>query len=159
LTGIDERASGLHVTPFSLPGKPPLHTRRNERNPDDNVGLRIEDERSGGVLAYASGVAGPSSALHALTQGAGAVFFDGTFWSNAELVGKGVGTRDAADMAHWPLSGNDGSLEFLKRLEVPRRILIHINNTNPLLDEDSKEKKLAASLGVELAYDGMELSL
>jgi pyrroloquinoline quinone biosynthesis protein B len=159
LLGPDGAPSGLQLSALSLPGKPPLHTRRSGRSLEDNVGLRIEETRSGHVVAYASGVAGPSPALVELTRGASVVFFDGTFWENEELVGQGVGDRDAADMAHWPLAGEAGSLVFLQRLEVPRRILIHINNTNPLLDEDSAELELTTSLGVEVAYDGMELSL
>jgi pyrroloquinoline quinone biosynthesis protein B len=72
--------------------------------------------------------------------GADAVFFDGTFWSSDELTSLGAGTRKAEDMAHWPLSGASGSLEFLRKLPAKKRILIHINNTNPLLRDDSQER-------------------
>jgi pyrroloquinoline quinone biosynthesis protein B len=71
----------------------------------------------------------------------------------------GASTRNAADMAHWPIGGKDGSLEYLGRHTGRRRILIHINNSNPLLREDSPERELTRAAGVELAYDGMEFEL
>jgi pyrroloquinoline quinone biosynthesis protein B len=91
--------------------------------------------------------------------GANAVFFDGTFWSSEELVELGVGERRAEDMAHWPLSGAGGSLEFLRKLPAKRRVLIHINNTNPILREDSAEREVVRAFDVAVAHDGMELSL
>ena len=156
--GEPEAVAGLSVTALSVPGKPPLHVTR-EPEPEDNVGLRIQDPRTGAVLAYLSGVKGPSPELGFITQGASAVFFDGTFWTNDELIRLGISERTAADMAHWPLGGDTGSLEYLKRLDVPRRVLIHINNTNPVLREDSEERRAGRPPGVEIAFDGMELSV
>jgi pyrroloquinoline quinone biosynthesis protein B len=158
LRRADGTESGLRVTAFTVLGKPPLHARRTP-DAEDNVGLRIEEPRTGAVLAYISGVGGPSPSLEALTRGARAVFFDGTFWSNDELVSLGVVTRTARDMSHWPLGDADGSLAYLERLEVPRRILIHVNNSNPILREDSAERRALGAAGVEVAFDGMELSL
>ena len=92
--------------------------------------------------------------------GAAAVFFDGTFWSNDELTGKGVGTRDAADMSHWPIGGERGSLRFLGDFPATaNRVFIHINNTNPILREDSAERAAVQGAGVQVAFDGMDLSL
>jgi pyrroloquinoline quinone biosynthesis protein B len=158
LRRADGADSGLSVTAFPVLGKPPLHAGRAPEA-EDNVGLRIEDRRSGAVLAYISGIGGPSPALDALTRGARAVFFDGTFWSNDELVRLGVVTRSARDMSHWPLGDADGSLAYLERLAVPRRILIHVNNSNPILREDSAERRVLDAAGIEVAFDGMELSL
>ena len=120
------------------------------------MGFRIR--HGGKTLAYLSAVAGPSPEVDAAVAGADCVFFDGTFWSSDELVAAGLGTRRAEDMAHWPVGGSAGSLPYLRALSG-RRILIHINNTNPLLAEDAPERRALADAGIELAQDGMELEL
>jgi pyrroloquinoline quinone biosynthesis protein B len=127
--------------------------------PGDNVGLRICQPERAAVLAYLPAVAALSSQVTEAMADASAVFFDGTFWSNDELTGKGVGTRDAADMSHWPLGGDGGSLHFLRESSAKRRVFIHINNTNPILREDSAERALVARAGMEVAFDGMDLVL
>lgn len=158
LLTADGRASGLTLTSLPVPGKPPLHAR-SAPSPEDNVGLRIEDERTGGVLAYVSGVAGPSESVNECVAGANAVFFDGTFWRRDELVALSVGTRYAEDMAHWVLSGPNGSLAFLSSVRAARKLFIHINNTNPILRDDSAERAEVRAAGVEVAEDGLEFSL
>jgi pyrroloquinoline quinone biosynthesis protein B len=90
---------------------------------------------------------------------AAAVFFDGTFWSNDELTGQGLGLRDARAMSHWPIGGARGSMPFLRDCPAKRRILIHVNNTNPILREDSPERAELDAASVEVAHDGMELEL
>jgi pyrroloquinoline quinone biosynthesis protein B len=87
------------------------------------------------------------------------VFFDGTFWTSDELIAAGLGTRRAEDMAHWPISGPGGSLEFLAGLKARRRIFIHVNNTNPMLREGSAARAEVARAGVEVATDGLEVEL
>ncbi|MGH2898348.1 MAG: pyrroloquinoline quinone biosynthesis protein PqqB, partial [Solirubrobacteraceae bacterium] len=151
--------SGLLVTALPIPGKLPLHLEQlRAPSPEDNVGLRIRDRRRSGTLAYLPAVAGPSAAVDAALQGADCVFFDGTFWSSDELIAANLGTRRAEDMAHWPVGGASGSLSLLAKLPG-RRILIHVNNTNPLLREDGPERKALDASGVEIAHDGMELAL
>jgi pyrroloquinoline quinone biosynthesis protein B len=90
--------------------------------------------------------------------GADCIFFDGTFWTGDEMVSAGLGTRRAEDMAHWPVGGVGGSMSYLAD-RPGRRVLIHINNTNPLLREDGPERAELAAAGIELAHDGMELEL
>ncbi|HTO07997.1 MAG TPA: pyrroloquinoline quinone biosynthesis protein PqqB [Myxococcota bacterium] len=151
--------TGLFVTALPVPGKLPLHLERTRAaSPEDNVGLRIRDPATGGVLAYLPAVAGASRAVSDAAQAADCVFFDGTFWSSDELVAAGLGTRRAEDMAHWPVGGSEGSLAWLAKLPG-RRILIHVNNTNPLLREDGRERAAAEAAGVEVAHDGLELYL
>jgi pyrroloquinoline quinone biosynthesis protein B len=151
--------SGLHLTALPIPGKRPLHLESTgAASPEDNVGFRIRDAGTGKTLAYLSAVAGWSPVLDELVSGADCVFFDGTFWTSDELVKEGLGTRRAEDMAHWPVGGVGGSLEYLSSQRA-RRVLIHINNTNPLLREGGPERAQLAAAGVELAYDGMELAL
>jgi pyrroloquinoline quinone biosynthesis protein B len=150
----------LRVTAVPISGNMPLHMKGlREPSVEDNVGYVIRDERTGGKLAYLSGVAGPSPALERAVADADVVFFDGTFWTSDELIRLGLGTRRAEDMSHWPLSGPNGSLEFLGRLPAKRRIFIHVNNTNPILDEQSPERAEVVAKGAEVAFDGLELSL
>jgi pyrroloquinoline quinone biosynthesis protein B len=153
-------ATKLRVTALPIAGNLPLHLKTlRAPSPEDNVGYVIRDERTGGRLAYLSGVAGPSPELERAVAGADVVFFDGTFWTSDELPAAVLGTRRAEDMSHWPLSGPGGSLAFLSRLPARRRIFIHVNNTNPMLREDGPERAELARHGVEVAFDGMEVEL
>jgi pyrroloquinoline quinone biosynthesis protein B len=158
LLGTDGTPSGLVLSALPVPGKAALHLEPCTPQPEDNVGLRITDQRSGRVLAYISGVAGLSDEVRTLVEGADVVFFDGTFWSSDELIRMNAGTRRAEDMAHWPISGEHGSLAYLRSLTKARRVYIHLNNTNPMLVESSPEAAEVARAGVEIAYDGLELA-
>lgn len=148
----------LSVTAFALPGKRPLHLEDRPGSIEDNVGLRFFDSATQVVVAYASACAGPSPELEQLVEGAHVVFFDGTFFSSDELPSLGIGTRTAEQMAHWPLGGEKGSLRFLEKLKS-KNVLIHLNNTNPVLRDDSSERRLLTDARVEVAFDGMELTL
>ena len=157
---LGDDAARLRVTAVPLAGNLPLHLKTlRAPSREDNVGYVIRDERTGGRLAYLSGVAGPSPELERAVADADVVFFDGTFWTNDEMPAAGFGSRRAEDMSHWPISGTGGSLEFLGRLSARRRVLIHVNNTNPILREDSEERAALTECGVEVAIDGMELEL
>jgi pyrroloquinoline quinone biosynthesis protein B len=126
---------------------------------EDVVALRVRDPTTCGIVAYCPGAAYVDDTVRVALAGARCVFFDGTFWSNDEMRVAGVGTQRAEDMAHAPLGGPQGSLARLEGLVAPRRILIHLNNTNPLLRDDGRERAEAAARGWEVAYDGMELSV
>jgi pyrroloquinoline quinone biosynthesis protein B len=152
--------SGLTATAIGVPGKLPIHLERHAKpSAEDNIGVVIREPARGRSLGYFPAVAGPLPTLTAAVRGADAVFFDGTFWSNDELPGQGLGDKRAEDMAHWPLGGAAGSGRFLSELPVARRVLIHINNTNPILRPDSPEARQLTAAGLEIAYDGMELAL
>ncbi len=151
--------SGLSACPIAIPGKLPIHLGGLVPDPEDNIGLRITDQRSGKVLAYLPAVGSAAPEVELAAAGADLLFFDGTFWSDDELIEQQLGDKRAEDMAHWPLGGVTGSLKWLGKLSRARRVLIHVNNTNPLLRDDSPERKLTETAGVEVAYDGMDLSL
>lgn len=154
------RESGLAVTAIPVPGKRPLHLEgMGPASPEDNVGLLLRDTRNGRRLAYISAAGDWSAKIERAVTGAECVFFDGTFWSSNELSSSGAGERSAEDMAHFPLGGVDGSVNRLKRFPGRRRVLIHINNTNPILCEDSLERRAVEEAGIEVAYDGMEIEL
>ena len=149
----------LAVTAIPAPGNLPLHLKGlRAASSEDNVGFVVRDTRSGKRLAYFTGAAGPSPELVRAVTDADLVFFDGTFWSSDELIVAGLGTRRAEEMAHWPVGGPDGSLAFLSGLRG-RRVLVHINNTNPILREGSAERRAVEAAGVEVGFDGLELSL
>jgi pyrroloquinoline quinone biosynthesis protein B len=84
---------------------------------------------------------------------------DGTCWSDDEMIALGLALRTSRDMGHQPVSGPRGSLDLLEALPVPRKVYTHLNNTNPLLLEDSPQRKEAEERGMEIAFDGMELEI
>ncbi|CAG9168251.1 Coenzyme PQQ synthesis protein B [Cupriavidus laharis] len=160
-------------TPFSVPPlddimltavplqskAPPYSPGRHAPRVGDNIGLRIEDRRSGRRAFYAPGLGTIDDHVFAELHSADVVLVDGTFWREDEMQALGFSAKAAADMGHLPLSGPGGMIEILDRLPASRKILIHINNTNPVLVEHSPERAVLARHGIELAYDGMEIAL
>jgi len=138
---------------------PPYSPGRHAPRVGDNIGLRIEDRRSGRRAFYAPGLGSVEDHVFAELRSADIVLVDGTFWREDEMQSLGFSAKAAADMGHLPLSGAGGMIEVLDRLPASRKILIHINNTNPVLVEDSPERAVLARHGIELAYDGMEIAL
>ena len=164
LAGVDGQGSGLLIEAVAVPGKLPIHLERGvdaagAGDARDNIGLKIRDAATGRRLAYFPAAGGLTAEVRKALADAHCVFFDGTFWSSDELPALGLGTKRAEDMAHLPVGGEAGSLAALRGLSAPRRIYIHINNTNPLLRDDSMERKEAEAAGWEIAWDGMEVSL
>jgi pyrroloquinoline quinone biosynthesis protein B len=157
----DGRPSGLTVTAVAAPGKPPIHLEGlvSSSQEDVNVGLRFRRSTSGGVLAYFPAVGRITPSVLNALEGADCVMFDGTFWSSDELSAPGFLKKSAEDLAHCPVGGSEGSLSMLSKITVPRRLFIHINNTNPMLQEDSHERTVVEAAGWEVARDGMEILL
>jgi pyrroloquinoline quinone biosynthesis protein B len=142
-------------------GKPaPYSPNRDAPVAGDNVALLVTDERAGKALFYAPGLAAIDAAAWRAMQSAACVLVDGTFWSDDEMPRLGLSRQRARDIGHLAQSGAGGMLEWLARLPAAtRKVLIHINNTNPILDEDSPERAELARLGVEVAWDGLEIEL
>jgi pyrroloquinoline quinone biosynthesis protein B len=150
--------SSLTVEPFETGGDAPRYL--------DGSGVELEasgfvfrDGASGGVVTYAPGLARLDDNVLGRLAASDVVLVDGTFWRDDELARLGISTRSARDMGHLPLSGPDGTLAALERLDRPRKVLVHINNTNPILLEDSPEREAVRGAGVEVAYDGLEIEL
>jgi len=122
-------------------------------------GFVFHDRVTGGVLTYVPGLARLDDGILARFAASDLVLVDGTFWRDDELARLGISTRGARDMGHLPLSGPGGTLEALAGLERPRKALVHINNTNPILLENSPEREEVTRAGVEVAYDGLEVEL
>lgn len=123
------------------------------------VGYRITDERTGRVLVYVPGAQDLTASVLSQLEGCTCLLFDGTCWQDDELIRLGIAGKTSRDMGHLPISGADGSLERLAPLSVERKIYIHINNTNPILLEDSPERRIVEEHGFEVAADGLELEI
>jgi pyrroloquinoline quinone biosynthesis protein B len=150
--------SSLAVESFQVGGDAPRYLNGSDVELQA-TGFVLRDRASGGVVTYVPGLGRWDDGV--LTQFANSdlVLVDGTFWRDDELVRLGISARSARDMGHVPLSGAGGTLEALARLERPRKALVHINNTNPILLEDSSERRAVLRAGVEVAYDGLEIEL
>ena len=145
---------------LAVPGNaPPFSPARDRPEPGDNIALLLSDARSGRSLFYAPGLGAVEPEVGEGLRGAQVVLVDGTFWREGELLRLGVSARSARQMGHLPQSGSGGMLELLGPLGAERKILIHINNTNPILDERSAERAQLTAAGIEVAYDGMEIDV
>jgi pyrroloquinoline quinone biosynthesis protein B len=123
------------------------------------VGYRLTDERSGRALVCLPTMQELTAAVLNELQNCSCLLVDGTCWQDDELIRLGVAGRTAREMGHLPIGGAGGSLEQLAQLDVERRIYVHLNNTNPVLIEDSPERRLVEQHGLEVAVDGLELQL
>lgn len=154
-------SSDLEVEAFALSTKPPKYMQNEDRSPDEvwGVGLTIRDRTTGKTLTYAPGLAAIDETMQHRFNASDCIAIDGTFWTNDELPALGFGARSALQMGHLPLSGERGSLQQLEGLTRPRKILVHINNTNPILIPNSPERQAVESQGVEIGCDGLMFAL
>jgi pyrroloquinoline quinone biosynthesis protein B len=154
VAGVD----GVEWRAVAVASKPaPFSPHREQPQPGDNVALVLRDA-GGRSAVYAPGLGSMEAAVWAEMRSADCVLVDGTFWSEEEMIGMGLSAKRARDMGHLPQSGAGGMLEWLQQLPAgTRKILIHVNNTNPILDEDSAERATLTRLGIEVAHDGMEI--
>ncbi len=153
-------AEGLRFTAVPLRSEaPPFSPHRNNPHEGDNIGIAIEDLESGRWLFYAPGLGKIEPEILRYMEAADCLLVDGTVWMDDELGREGISDKLASEMGHLRLSGEGGMLSFLSPLSRPRKILIHINNTNPILNEDSPEREELMRLGIEVAYDGMDITL
>jgi pyrroloquinoline quinone biosynthesis protein B len=172
--GVDRRRIDLEGDGFSIatvPGvqwralpvasKPaPYSPNRESPVPGDNVALVISSEETGKSVLYAPGLGEIEAHVWKAMQAADCVLVDGTFWTDDEMIRLGLSSKRARQIGHLPQTGAAGMLEWLERLpRTTRKILIHINNTNPILEETSPERVALHRLGVEVAWDGMEIVL
>ena len=154
-----EPLPGLSVELFPVPGKVPLWLEEGEVKTDEigegTVGVAVE--AAGRRLVYAPGCARATDDLHRRIAAAHALFFDGTLFSDDEMIANGLGDKTGRRMGHMPVSGPGGTLDELARHARVRKILIHINNSNPILIEGSPEEAKVKAAGWDIAFDGMEV--
>ena len=163
LSEVHGRGSGIEVNPISLAGNYPRYTdtaMMTELPADESVlGLSVHaaGETSSASLIYAPGLMHADEDVRAAFSSADVVLLDATFWSEDELCAT-IG-RSASQMGHLAISGEHGSLNAFGTRQRPRRVFIHINHSNPILDQDSAEYRQVRAAGWEVAEDGMEFSL
>jgi pyrroloquinoline quinone biosynthesis protein B len=156
----DRSPSGLLYTSFALPDKPPRYMRGRETpSAGDRVGYHFIDERTGARLVFMPGVGALDESIMTHLHACDALLLDGTFWQENDMQIM-IGSNDtASSMGHLPVGGPNGSLEVIAPLPIAHKIYTHINNTNPMLIEDSPEYALVKGTGVEIGWDGLELTL
>jgi pyrroloquinoline quinone biosynthesis protein B len=150
--------SSLEVESFAAGGDAPRYLAGTDADVEA-TGLVFRDRSTGGVLTYAPGLARLDDDVLGRLAASDVVLVDGTFWRDDELARLGISERTARQMGHVPLFGPGGTLEALARFERQRAILVHINNTNPVLLERSPERDAVLRAGVEVGYDGLEVEL
>ena len=172
--GVERQRITLDGTPFRVPGvaslsfralplssKPaPYSPHREHPVEGDNIGMLITDTARGSSVFYAPGLGAITPPVFDAMAGADVVLVDGTFWTDDEMPRLGLSRKSARDIGHLPQSGPGGMIEWMAKLPArTRRCLIHINNTNPFLDEDSDERAVLTRAGIEVSEVGMLITL
>jgi pyrroloquinoline quinone biosynthesis protein B len=164
LVDREGNALGLRLTPFAVPGKIALYLEDPKAGADfgtqagDTIALEIAVGNKDRVY-YIPACAEFPTALAKRIDGARIVIFDGTLWDDGEMVAGGLGQKSGRRMGHMSMAGAGGTIAAFSALAVGRRIFVHINNTNPVLVDDSAERAKAEAAGWEIAFDGMEIDL
>lgn len=138
---------------------PPYSPHRNDPHDGDNIALIIKDHKTQKQLFYAPGLGKINDQIMQIMQSSDCLMIDGTLWTDDEMQQTGVGTKTGREMGHLYISGEGGSLSYLNQLSTPKKVLIHINNTNPILNENSSQFAELKANNVEVAYDGMQIEL
>lgn len=163
LTDGTGRDLGIVVEPFIVPGKVALYAEDTSR-PDfgssegDTVGLRISDDE-GKFFFYIPACARVSDEVAQRVRGAPLVLFDGTLWHDNEMIETGLSAKTGARMGHVSASGPGGSIAGFAGLDVARKVFVHVNNSNPMILDDTPERAEAERAGWTIAHDGMEIVL
>ncbi len=156
---------GLEVEAFAVPGKVPLYLEEAKAGEGfgtqegDTVGLRVTETATGRHFFYVPGCAKLDAPLRARLAHAPLLFFDGTLYTNDEMIAQGLLNKTGDRIGHMNMSGEGGTIASFAGLEIKRKVFIHINNSNPALREDSPERAAVQQAGWEVAYDGMQVSL
>ncbi len=158
---------GLTVEAFTVPGKIPLYLEDEEKGTGgsfgteegDTVGLKVTEDASGKHFFFIPGCSGLDDPLRERLNGAPLLFFDGTLYTNDEMIVQGLMQKTGDRIGHMNMSGPKGTLEQMAPLNIARKIFIHINNSNPVLRDDSPERAAVEGAGWEVSYDGMEVTL
>lgn len=155
--------ASLRFTAIAIPGKaPPYSPHRREQVAGDNIALVVEDLRTGQRLFYSPGLAEVGEPELRWMREVDCLMVDGTFWEEHEMQHAGLAGATASEMGHLPQMRNGhraGMVDVMGGLAARRKVLIHINNSNPILDERSDQRRLLRSHGIEVAFDGMEITL
>lgn len=165
LQKTDGSMSGIVVVPFSIPGKVALWLEDATKGPnfgsveEDTIGLEVRDAGGATHFFYIPGCASVPKELAERVRGAPVLLFDGTLWTDDEMIRDKVGIKTGKRMGHMSVGDPDGTIATFKDLDIKRKIFIHINTTNPILLEDSPERAACNAAGWEVSYDGMEITV
>jgi pyrroloquinoline quinone biosynthesis protein B len=161
-----DQPTGVRIETFPVPGKVALYLEDAARaeagfgtKEGDTIAVRLPGARGRGGLFYIPGCACIDDRLLLRLAGAECLLFDGTVFTDDEMVAAGVGPKTGRRMGHLAMSGENGTIARLLDVPIGRRIFVHINNTNPVLDENSSEHAAVRAAGWEIAFDGMEIAL
>jgi len=138
---------------------PPYSPHRHDPHEGDNIGVIIEQISTGKKVFYSPGLGEIEPHVMTAMQEVDCLLVDGTFWTDDEMCTQQISHKRAREIGHLPQSGPGGMIEVLSGVAKARKILIHINNTNPILDDDSEQRKILDAAGIEVAYDGLEIDL
>ena len=162
----NNNSTGIEVEVFPVPGKIALFLENKNKgnnfgtDEEDTIGLKIIDSKTKKYFFYIPGCADMTDDLKNRLKKAPMVLFDGTLWTDDEMLTAKVGVKKTGKrMGHMSMAGNNGTIEVFKNLDVKKKFFIHINTTNPALLEDSIERKKINEEGWEVSYDGMEINL
>jgi pyrroloquinoline quinone biosynthesis protein B len=156
---------GIEIEAFVVPGKIPLYLEDEEAGVDlgtkegDTLGLKVIETATGKHFFYVPGCAKLDEDLRTRLKGAALVFFDGTLYTNDEMIKQGLLNKTGDRMGHMNMSGASGTIAAFADLGVKRKVFIHINNSNPALRDDGPERKAVEAAGWEVSYDGMALKV
>jgi len=157
--------SGITVIPFAVPGKVALWLEDESKGPnfgsvdEDTIALEVKNDQGKTEFFYIPGCANVPEWLKKRINNSNLILFDGTLWTDDEMIREKVGIKTGKRMGHISMHGSEGSIESFKNIKIKRKIFIHINTTNPALLENSDERKIANEAGWEIAYDNMELKI
>jgi pyrroloquinoline quinone biosynthesis protein B len=156
---------GITIEPFPVPGKVPLYLEDEKAGAGfgtqegDTVGLKVTEDATGRHFFFIPGCSKLDDALRVRLKDAPLLFFDGTLYTNDEMIAQGLLNKTGERMGHMNMSGKSGTIEQIAPLNIGRKIFIHINNSNPVLREGSPERAAVESAGWEVSYDGMEVRI
>jgi pyrroloquinoline quinone biosynthesis protein B len=159
------RDTGLVIEAFAVPGKIALYLESGAADANygsregDAIGLKVSAPATGKHFFYVPGCAVVDADLAQRLKGAPLVFFDGTLFTDDEMIRQGLMKKTGARMGHISISGPEGSMAAFEPLNVTRKIYVHINNSNPVLDDNSPERRATEAAGWEVGHDGMEIHL
>ena len=158
--GID---LGLTVEAFAVPGKIALYLETAGADygsrAGDTIGLEVRDTAKGTSFFYIPGCAEVDAPLAARIKGASLIFFDGTLYTDDEMLTQGLSQKTGQRMGHISMSGPKGSMAVFEPLGITRRIYVHMNNSNPVLEDSSAAHRDVERAGWEVGFDGMEVRL
>ena len=160
----DGSPTGIEILPFAVPGKGAWYLEGEVHPPGndgagDTLGLRVRDKATGKYFYFLAACAAVNDDIKSRLTGAPLIFFDGTVWSDDELIVAGLGNKTGQGMGHIAMSGDSGAIAALAGLDIGRKIFLHINNSNPALLRDSAEREIAERAGWQIPADGTEIVL